>query len=351
MKIRSARTLVFSRQDGGMVGFNFLTRSVFACSPDLLTFLGLIDDWTEIPDLHAHLPALSAEGLAATVDSLVAVNAVTAAGSEQAAREESYDRTWKWGTPAAMFHFSLLDKERMPLPEAEAMQLARLRVTPQPALYERNDPKAGWSLPLPPALEGNDLLQLMARRRTVRTVEPRGVTLRQLSDCLFAGLGITGETRNVAGVLPLAMTPSGGARNPYEAYVYARRVDGLEAGFYHYSAYDHSLARLTGNALPAPSELIGNPDWSDAMPCIVILLARFDRTWWKYDDANAYRVVLIEAGHIGQNIMLAATREGLTAVPTGALNHASIHRCLGMTDTIATSPVYALALAHPAQAH
>ena len=67
------------------------------------------------------------------------------------------------------------------------------------------------------------------------------ITLKQLSDCLFAGMGITGETTNGIATLPLGMTPSGGARNPYEAYIYAVNVEGLAPGFYHYSAADHDL--------------------------------------------------------------------------------------------------------------
>src|SRR5690606_1817927 len=122
----------------------------------------------------------------------------------------------------------------------------------------------------------------------------------------------------------LSMTPSGGARNPYEAYVYARAVDGLQPGFYHYSAFDHSLARVAGDDLPKPSELFGGQDWTDEMPCVVILCAVFERTAWKYDDANAYRVVLIEAGHIGQNVMLAATFHGLSACPSAALTHSRV---------------------------
>ena len=67
---------------------------------------------------------------------------------------------------------------------------------------------------------------------------------------------------------------------------------------------------------------------------------------WKYDDPNAYRVVLIEAGHIGQNIMLAATRNGLSACPTAALNHSTIRECVSL-KRLTDAPVYALTLAVP----
>ena len=199
---------------------------------------------------------------------------------------------------------------------------------------------------LPDPRVGDDLIELMARRRTVRSAASPSIKLKQLSDCLFAGMGITGATRNVVGALPLGMTPSGGARNPYEAYVYARNVEGLAPGFYHYSAYDHDLALVATNRLPKPSELLGGQDWADEMPCVILLCASLERTMWKYDDPNAYRVVLIEAGHIGQNIMLAATSNGLSACPTAALNHATIRECVSL-KRLTDAPIYALTLAVP----
>ena len=147
------------------------------------------------------------------------------------------------------------------------------------------------------------------------------------------------------------MTPSGGARNPYEAYVYARSVDGLEPGFYHYSAYDHSLAPLDSQERPLPSSLLNGQDWADEMPCVVFLCALLERTMWKYDDANAYRVVLIEAGHIAQNLMLAATKHGLSACPTAALSHSAINRCIAAERNITHAAIYALTLAHPGTTH
>jgi nitroreductase len=67
---------------------------------------------------------------------------------------------------------------------------------------------------------------------------------------------------------------------------------------------------------------------------------------WKYSDANAYRVVMIEAGHIGQNIMLAATAHGMTACPTAALSHSAICELLEIANP-AHAPIYALTLGWP----
>jgi SagB-type dehydrogenase family enzyme len=347
MRVRSAQTLVFSRQAREIVAFNFLTNSAFACSHDLLAFLTAVDEWTDLDEVCSQIPAMRPDEVRTTVKDLIGVHALTEEHSPQAEAEDEFRTNWRWGVPAAVFHFSLRDKEQMSLEQTEALQRTRISEESQPPLYLTNEWANGSAVRLPPALDDNELLQLMARRRTVRTAAASDISLRQLSDCLFAGCGITGKTTNCVGVLPLGMTPSGGARNPYEAYVYARSVEGLDPGFYHYSAADHTLARLGTNEMPLPSSLLNGQEWADEMPCVIILMAMLERTMWKYDDANAYRVVLIEAGHIGQNIMLAATQHGLSACPTAALCHSELTRCIAPDAKLTQTPVYALTLAKP----
>lgn len=347
MRIRASRTLVFVLDEGAILGFNYLTQTTFTCSSDLLYFLSMIGEWTDQGSVDKIVPTLSSSECKSITRDLLKVNAIIEKDSSQDEVEKDYCANWKWSAPAAIFHFSVQDRIPMSLQKTEELQIQKLEEGCQPALFQRHNPNRETVVHLPDAIEGNGLLRLMAKRRTNREARPESISLAQLSDCLFAGLGITGETLNCAGKLPLSMTPSGGARNPYEAFVYARDVEGLPAGFYHYSPFDHSLGCVGTNLLPPPSELLGNQDWVDDMPCVIFLCAFFERTMWKYDDANAYRVVLIEAGHIGQNIMLAATHHGLSACPTAALNHTEINRCVMLDQSVLHSPIYALTLGFP----
>lgn len=194
-------------------------------------------------------------------------------------------------------------------------------------------------------IHSRELLALMARRRTIRDFMTEALEAEDLAACLFAGCGITGWTENCTGKLPLSMTPSGGARNPFEVYVVVRNVIGLAPGTYHYDAMAHSLD-LVGGPSPQLSELIGGQDWANGAACAIVLVANFDRSMWKYCDANAYRVVLIEAGHIVQNIMLAATDANLTACPSAALAHSAVAEHLGL-DPILQAPVYAAIMGRP----
>lgn len=344
MRYRAAQTLVYSRADGALLACNFLAKSVFDCDPDLIAFLGEIAEWSTLEEIAGRMGGMDAEEARATLDQLVSVAAIIEEGSPLALAEDEFRSGWKWGLPTAMMHFCVQDPDHMSLDESQALQRQKAANGPQPALHAQNS-EYNTVKRLPEA-RGNALIELMARRRTVRSAARPTITLKQLSDCLFAGLGITGETTNGIATLPLGMTPSGGARNPYEAYVYAANVEGLAPGFYHYSAVDHDLGLVETNHMPKPSELVGGQDWADEMPCVILLCASLGRTMWKYDDPNAYRVVLIEAGHIGQNIMLAATQNGLTACPTAALNHSTIRECLSL-KSLTDAPVYALTLSVP----
>jgi SagB-type dehydrogenase family enzyme len=309
--------------------------------------LELVDDWMDVDKVAKLVPYYSDDAFQEVIAALLENHAITTERSADADAEGAFETRWKWGLPAALFHFSLADRDqRLSLEQNEALQIAKLSSEPSPPLYTSNDGCTAV-VDLPCALGGNDLLGLMSRRRTVRAAGAPSITLSQLSDCLFAGLGIIGETKNAATSLPLSMAPSGGARHPYEAYVWARNVEGLAPGVYHYSGRDHALGLVGDGEGPPLSMLVNGQEWADEMPCLICLVALLERSMWKYQDPNAYRVCLIEAGHIGQNVMLAATAHGLSACPTAALDQRLIRESIGDSDEWTHAPVYALTLAQP----
>src|SRR5690606_28661908 len=112
------------------------------------------------------------------------------------------------------------------LAESAAMQIDKAAHIPSPELFLRN-PRNAPVIKLPARPVADPLFDVMSKRRTVRTAAEANISIEDLSSCLYAGMGITGWTRGTTGMLPLKMTPSGGARNPYEAFIVARNVGGL----------------------------------------------------------------------------------------------------------------------------
>jgi SagB-type dehydrogenase family enzyme len=346
MHVRASKTILAAPTDGGVLIYNFLEKSAAICTLDALSWTSRLQQWTLMDDVCMNTSEEACAAFEHELRSLVELSIVLVEGSPQALREAEYLKSWAWGLAAGALHFSTLNMQFMSLEDSTLCQRNRVESGElSPAQFLKNDDTA---IPLNTkrSHQTESLLSLMARRRTNREAKSPTITLEQLSDCLYAGMAITGAVRTPNGLLPLAMTPSGGARNPYEAYIFAKDVEGLAPGFYHYAALDNSLQLVNETISNLPSDMLAGQTWAEPMPVIIFLVGFLERSMWKYQDANAYRVVLIEAGHIGQNIMLAATAHGLSACPTAALHHETISRNL-MLNELNHVPIYALTLSEP----
>jgi SagB-type dehydrogenase family enzyme len=117
-------------------------------------------------------------------------------------------------------------------------------------------------------------------------------------------------------------------------------VEGLQTGTYHYRAEDHLLEKIPVDASPgiARAYCADQPYVAHAA-ALFIMTGVFSRTMWKYRHARAYRVVLLDAGHLCQTFCLTATRMGLAPFSTAALKDSLIERDLGV-DGVSESVLY-----------
>ena len=343
MLLRSSKTLVVVPDKDGVICHDFLTKVSVLCEIETLRWLTCFSTWTDPEIIAEKNPDVEKNDLLQQFSDLLEIGLLQKKGSKAAHRQRHFRESWKFGLSAAILHFTCTDSVFISLADSASRQVEKLRKVPPPELYKKScNSKASTHLNVEPGI--SDLLRLMALRRTNRTAQNTSIDQDKLFECLFAGLGITAFTKTVAGTLPLKMTPSGGARNPFEAYVMVKNVTGMNPGFYHFSASECALTPVENSTKNfTAAEYLAGQDWANDMPAIIFLVAMFERTMWKYQDDNAYRVVLIEAGHIAQNMMLAATAHGLTGCPTAALGHSQICENLGF-DGILQNPIYAVTL-------
>ena len=197
-------------------------------------------------------------------------------------------------------------------------------------------------LPLPRA-ERSDFDALLARRATCRNFDAS----RPLPHALFAQLlervfAAQAQVRVTDDTVVLKKnSPSGGGLHPVEAYLVVQNVEGVAPGLYHYHATAHALEPLAWpDGEPAPDadalrtfvmEAVAQQHWFADAHALVLLAPRFARTFWKYRrHAKAYRVIALEAGHLSQNLYLAATDAGLGAFITGAINEVFLEQAFGL---------------------
>ena len=348
--LRTARTLVFyPSEKTGLVAHNYLQNKRFACSPDTVKFLQVTWDWRSSEAIAVALNAKNDNALADQLATLVRAGALVARGSSAYEREAAHKEQWQWGVPAALFHTSLFGRPAVSVDESLAAQAEKLEAddTEPGTIFDELRSNGALRIHMrTPLLEGS-LQQAIEHRRTRRESGAEPVTLDDLSACLANSVAIQATAKNEAGSdIVFKPTPSGGARAPYDTFVLSRRVDGLDEGVFAYDPFERCLYHAAEEA-PDFSAFLNGQDWPANMDALIVLQANFERTMWKYADANAYRVVLIEAGHIGQNIMLAATARGLSACPSGAIDLSVAAESVYNCDPVMRPAIYALGLVRP----
>ncbi|MBA3778458.1 MAG: SagB family peptide dehydrogenase [Chloroflexi bacterium] len=213
----------------------------------------------------------------------------------------------------------------------------------QPPLYKEYPDAV--SIPLPePRLEGGlPTEEAISTRRSTRQYSGEPMSLEELSRVLYLASGISadrwGSARRTA--------PSSGALYPIEIYPVVHKVTGLTPGVYHYAFREHSLALIRAEDLREHVVQQGlMQEYLGQCNVVLFLTNVMQRMRFKYKD-RSYRYGLLEAGHIGQNLYLAASSMGLGACAIGAFMDDEINTMLGV-DGVEEAAVYMLAVGKPA---
>jgi SagB-type dehydrogenase family enzyme len=209
----------------------------------------------------------------------------------------------------------------------------------QPPLYKDYPDARRVALP-GPRLDGAMPLDLaIAKRRSVRDYAAEPLTLDQFSRVLFLTGGINtddwGHLHRTA--------PSSGALYPIEIYPVVHNVAGLEQGVYHYGYERHELRLIRPGDLRARvvEQGIGQ-EFLGQCAAVLFLTQVMQRMRFKYQD-RSYRYGLLEAGHLGENLYLAASAAGLGACGVGAFMDDDMNAMLGV-DGVEEAVVYMLAV-------
>ena len=204
----------------------------------------------------------------------------------------------------------------------------------------------GSRIPLPaPASLDRPLGEVIRRRRSQRAFADRPIAPDVLSALLESGYGVTRvlPPEDERPALSLRAVPSGGALYPLELYAGVVRVDELEPGLYHFDPLCSGLEVLRSSlAADELATLSTYPEIASSCSVLVFIAAIFGRTRFKY-GLRGYRFALLEAGHVAQNVTLAAASLGLAAVPLGAFYDRRTDAFLGL-DGVNESTLYAIAL-------
>ena len=202
---------------------------------------------------------------------------------------------------------------------------------PQPPLAK--SPMRETSLALPLDFENlnidNDFLHVINSRRSHRVYTEEQMSLRQLSFLLWCSQGVK-EVRGRS-YATIRTVPGGGARHPFEVYMTIQNVEGLKNGLYHYLPMKHHLECLEEkeDLKDFIGKALEGQVWGQKANVVFFYSFVAYRAEWRY-GIHAHRMCMADAGHVTENVYLAATAIGLGGCAVGAVDGPLCDEALGL---------------------
>ncbi|OIQ02377.1 MAG: hypothetical protein AUK55_00885 [Syntrophobacteraceae bacterium CG2_30_61_12] len=228
---------------------------------------------------------------------------------------------------------SALDYQRETSYERNTLSGGPLDWSNQPQVFKRYRSGREVVLPVPEDWPRSSLAEvaiLTGAKGTLGASEAAGrLTLPVLSRVLGLAYGITAEANHGGEPFYYRSVPSAGALYPCELYLAAQAVEGLVPGLYHYQVGRHRLTELRPRArYGAIGGLITAPP--EPEPGLAIFITTlFFRGAWKYRK-RCYRYLLLDSGHLLENLDLALKLMGLAPVPALDFDDLGVNRLLGL---------------------
>jgi SagB-type dehydrogenase family enzyme len=268
------------------------------------------------------------------------------------------DCFWGWDVLSKIFHFGTKirqadishqivdDPKRFVL---EHIFLAESALKNSPDIYTE---KVGVTHTLPPPdfsmLNSVEFLHILKKRKTSRSFDNISLSIDILSTLLYIVFGdfhpVNHEDYTKYGFQQIGLrksSPSAGGLHSSEAYILALNIKNLEPGIYHYQAHKHILSLIRKVDLSVElSNLLCGQYFAQGLSLGIFITSRFDKIWHKYPHSRAYRVALLDIGHLSQTFQLTATALGLNTWLSGAFVDSEVTRLLDLKDDGSEQPLF-----------
>jgi len=180
-------------------------------------------------------------------------------------------------------------------------------------------------IPHPSTYRKDSFRSTLSQRTSERIFSTKKLTLQKISNIFHYSCGININTAK-------RYYPSAGAKYPLEVYFISTNTE-LPSGIYHYSPEKNQFEQIAQKVINPTEYIVQN---ITAIAGLIVVTAVFGRTFLKYGE-RAYRYILLECGHMGQNFCLNAVTEGAAICPIGAAFEEKLENLLkidGVSESI-----------------
>jgi SagB-type dehydrogenase family enzyme len=173
-----------------------------------------------------------------------------------------------------------------------------------------------------------DLRKAIEQRVSLRKYSDEDLSVEELTFLLWTTQGIKSVSNRP---VTLRTVPSAGARHAFETYLLVNRVAGLMPGLYRYIALEHALLLLFEDSAINHKITEASYDQQQIKTSAVtfIWVAVAERMYWRYGE-RGYRYMHLDAGHVCQNLYLAAEAINSGVCAIAAFDDDKLHATLGL---------------------
>ena len=180
----------------------------------------------------------------------------------------------------------------------------------------------------------DNLYNILEKRESKRDYAKNEISFEKLSNLLYYSYGIK-KYREYAynkKHYPVPFSPAAGGLNPFNLYLYVKKVAELEDGLYYYSPSENCLVELYVGSTEI--DLFSN--YSTEFPIYaninIFVVTDINRFLWKYGE-RGYRFSNIDCGILSQNISLLSTYLGLGSCMIAAFVDDAVSKNLNLDQT------------------
>ena len=157
----------------------------------------------------------------------------------------------------------------------------------------------GWS-----TFKATSLVDSILNRKSYRESTESDLSLLELSFLLYATQGVT---RKELPYHAFRVVPSAGCRHAFETYIAALRVEGIDKGVYRYLPLSHELIAVATypDIENRVAQAVLGQTFAGRSAAVFFWTTIPERMEWRYAEA-AHKVIALDAGHVCQNLYLAA---------------------------------------------
>jgi protease I len=185
-----------------------------------------------------------------------------------------------------------------------------------------------------PRLKGPlSLEETLAKRQSMQGFTAQALSYTQISQLVWAALGVREKQED------FPMAPSMGATNPMELHV------STQDGVFAYNPREHNLMQTSRRDVRIRLAAAAFKQAAVAEAACNIIVTGAVKKVAPKNRNKARRLMLLQAGHIAQNIQLQAVSLELGCVPVGEFNMKDVNKACGLPAGV--EPLYIICVGNP----